>query len=94
MSLRLDNVQTMNVLAYLFLATGLICMVDDVAIQIRSSLDFDLGAFFGSGAMAAAGLLSTMAATSLKELDRRLQRIENAQGVGSPEPRSRRETLP
>jgi len=76
---RLSNISTINFLGYLFLGCGIADTVADFVSRIEFSFPLNMGIVLGNTGMIAAGLLGTMAAKSLKELDQRLQRIEDTQ---------------
>lgn len=79
MKYKMSNIWAINFLGYLFLACGIAGMIADILGRTLFSFALNTGIFPGNAAIAAAGLLATMVAKSLKELDRRLQRIEDTQ---------------
>ena len=76
---KISNIWTINLLGYLFMGCGIAGTVADYVSRYQFSIPVDMGTVLANLAIAAAGLLATMTVKSLKELDRRLQRIEDTQ---------------
>jgi len=81
---KISNLWAINLLGYLFLGVGIAGTAADFVSRSLFSFPLDLGLVAGNCALMAVGLLSTMEAKSLKELDQRLQRIEDSQHRSQP----------
>ena len=79
------NIAALNFLAYGFLVCGIGGTIADIVSRWQFSFPFNLGIVLGNGAFTAAGLLSTMAAASLRDFDRRLRAVEEAYAIFPPD---------
>lgn len=66
---------------YMLFGYGLWSMLEYFFLRIQYSMPMDRGIALGSGAIMFAGLAMLLVATSLRDLEQRLRRLENGQAA-------------
>jgi hypothetical protein len=68
----------LRIFGYIIFAYGAISTFLYIFYQVRYSTDPDMGIVLGNGAIILAGLVALSAATCLRNLEQRLDRLENS----------------
>lgn len=80
MTITSSNTVVITFLGYLFLIAGIAGMIADFVSRSEFGFPLDMGIVLGNGAFIAVGLIGTMSAKSLKELNRRVRQLEGSAG--------------
>jgi hypothetical protein len=70
-----------QIIGYLMLAVGLLSLALHFYMRIRYSMPADLGINLAVGALVSGGLATTAVAKAVKQLEKRVDRLENREKV-------------
>lgn len=70
-----------QIIGYLMLAAGLVSLALHSFVRIRYSVPTDIGIDLAGGALVSGGLATTAVAQAVKQLEKRLDRLESREKV-------------
>jgi hypothetical protein len=82
MSEKRPNLLPLRLLAYVILAGGLVLTAADFFTRPEMAIPTDMGVVLGNGALVLLGLVTSMIASVLRNLEKRLDKIERQSDSG------------